>query len=70
VVTDECRLLGCYGVFLAKNRRFGGTKRLHLATLMIEALLSSKPSVLTRSIRRNIAEDSCLHSHRRRNLKS
>jgi hypothetical protein len=26
---EECRLLGCYAAWLFKNRRFGGTSRLH-----------------------------------------
>jgi hypothetical protein len=41
-----------------------------LVTLMMEALISSETSVLTRATWSNISEDTILHSHRCENLKS
>jgi hypothetical protein len=41
-----------------------------LVTLMMEGLISSETSVLTRSTLRDIPEEGILHSHRRETLKS
>jgi hypothetical protein len=39
-------------------------------TDVLEEFIASETSVLTRTTRRNISEDTILHSHRRENLKS
>jgi hypothetical protein len=41
-----------------------------LVTVMMEAIRSSEPSVLTRTTQRNLPEDGIRHSHCRENLKS
>jgi hypothetical protein len=73
--SEECRLLGCYIVFLRSVRRLLVTANVVpsspiLVTLKMETLLSSEMAFLTRATRRNNHEDGILHSHLRENLKS
>jgi hypothetical protein len=79
---EESRLLGCYAVWLGKNRRFGGmqcsnirvTRNGELGTALAvisnrRTLRRSTMSALTRA-KRNVPEDGILHSHCREILKS
>jgi hypothetical protein len=65
-----------------KSRHFGGMYRFHLVTakvvhslltlvnLMMEAIHSSKMSVLAKAPKRNLPEDGILHNHCRENFQS
>jgi hypothetical protein len=62
-------------VFLRSVRRLLVTVNVvpstpNLVTLMMDELSSSETSILTTSARRNMPEDTILHSHRHENLKS
>jgi hypothetical protein len=57
----ECRCLGCGGVCPLLVTANVVPFSLMLSTLMMEAIRSSKTSVLTRAIQRHVAEAGILH---------
>jgi hypothetical protein len=74
VARKECRKRYTMYTMLCSVRRLlitANVPRLPIVvTLMMEAISSSKTSVLTRVTQRNIPEDGIIHSHCRENLKS